>query len=230
MASKGASVDINALSSAWTRLQHVNQHVAASQKESWDIQRFLWEGVENMWHLHGSFERKCQEYHRAYISVERHREFMINEIQSLTNQNHSLQGELENAQKLTNVGNPRTNELGTVSKDLVERNVFLEQEIQQCRQKIRTLEARILEIQGMKEMNLSPKKIGSGSLNNYPDNLPERLTMADSKLVKSSNEKSQVCIEMEEITVVKRGRKQGRKVNRKGKNLAVLNQGLNTAA
>ncbi len=131
--------------------------------------------------------------------------------------------------KLTDVANPRNKELDAVSNDLVARNIFLEPEFQQYRQKIRTLEDRILEMQGMQEMRTSPKKIGSGSLDDYPDNPCERTATAENKLVKSSHESSQVGIEMNDVVVVKKGRKQGKKGIRQRKELAIITPGLDTA-
>ncbi|EXJ56224.1 uncharacterized protein A1O5_12680 [Cladophialophora psammophila CBS 110553] len=186
-------VDINALFSAWTRLQNINHNVEVSQKESREMERFLWTGVDNLWHQLGSSERKCQDYYRAYTAAEKDRAAITNEIQTLTEQTQSLREDLRDERKLTNLANVKANELTAISTHLSERNILLEQELQECHQKIRILEDTALKMQAMERTDLSPKKITYGPLDNNQDRSSEaRLLKLEAEMGKMEAEHNSV--------------------------------------
>ena len=113
--------NIPGLQPTWDRLQHVNQHIIASHKETQDIERTLWMYIQNIAKQCGTLEKKSHEYYNAWSASESSRAALFSDLQNLAGEKYALQQELEKGRK----GN------SDLSATLIQSNVALQEDIQE---------------------------------------------------------------------------------------------------
>jgi hypothetical protein len=86
-------------------------------------------------------EQRCREYYQAYITK-------VDEMHKLATRNITLQQEIEKAEGLAEAADRKAKELDAVSTNLAERNVSLQQALDQAHERIRAIEVSSCELVG----------------------------------------------------------------------------------
>jgi DNA repair exonuclease SbcCD ATPase subunit len=149
------------------RLQAANHQQVTSQSELHDSREFLLNAVETCVSHHSRLDQKCKEYYQAYNALKEQngalKEQNGREMHALAAKTMTLQSEIDKADDLVEAADRRAREsegrarefegsvreLEDVSNDLAEKNVALQQDLDHDRERIRILEARIMEFEMM---------------------------------------------------------------------------------
>ncbi|OQU97163.1 hypothetical protein CLAIMM_03139 [Cladophialophora immunda] len=126
-------MDIHSLNAAWTRLQFVTQQCVGFQKESCDIHRVLWANIHTLMGQKTALEKSWWDVHTAYSSK-------TDELNDMVENSVILQEELQMAQEETEAARRKAEESESRSRHLAEQQTVLQREVDQAREKIRTLE------------------------------------------------------------------------------------------